>query len=266
MTGDNPAALTIAGSDSSGGAGIQADLRTFAAFGVQGASAITALTAQDACAVRGIVEVPEAFVVLQATSALASMPVRAIKTGMLANAAIVEAVATMLAARDGAPLVVDPVLRATSGTRLLAEDALDALRGRLVPLAAVLTPNLPEAAALLGEEATEAPAWDSARQAEVARALLELGPAAVLLKGGHAHGNMAADVLVSARGLCWLEAPRLDVACLRGTGCTLSAALAAGLALGHSLEDAARGAKAYVTAALRRGIHLPQAAPVRGAL
>jgi len=259
-----PAVLSIAGSDPTGGAGIQADLRTFAALGVQGATAITALTAQDASRVDGILEIAPAFVVMQASSALASMPVRAVKTGMLANAAIVTAVAALLAARRGT-LVVDPVLRATSGARLLAHDAVEPLMRLLLPLATVVTPNLPEAAELLGEDPSSAGSWGRERCEEAARALLDLGPAAVLLKGGHGEGPVAADVLATSRGLTWLELPRLDVVGARGTGCTLSAALAAGMALGLPLEEAARRAKEHVAAALRRFIHLPEPAPMAGA-
>jgi hydroxymethylpyrimidine/phosphomethylpyrimidine kinase len=244
-----PIALTIAGSDSSGGAGIQADLKTFSAFGVYGASVITALTAQNTVGVTAVEPVAAAFVVAQMDAVLSDLAVGAIKTGMLANAAIVEAVADRLS--DGArrPLVVDPVMVATSGDVLIAPDAVDALKRRLFPQALLITPNLPEAACLLGaREATSE--TEVAAQAE---ALLALGCGAVLLKGGHGSGATALDVLCDATGIERFVRPRVDTRHTHGTGCTLSAAIAALLAQGVGLREAVGRAKAFVWQALHAG-------------
>src|SRR6185503_6006409 len=186
-----PIALTIAGSDSSGGAGIQADLKTFSAFGVYGASAITALTAQNTRGVTGVEPVAASFVVAQIEAVLADLDVGAIKTGMLANAGIVEAVARCLRAAQRRPLVVDPVMVATSGDLLLEADAVETMKRHLIPLASLITPNLHEAAWLLGTK----PAGDDAQAIEHAKALHALGCGAVLLKGGHGAGETAVDIL-----------------------------------------------------------------------
>jgi hydroxymethylpyrimidine/phosphomethylpyrimidine kinase len=251
-------ALTIAGSDSCGGAGIQADLRAFWAFGVRGATAVTALTAQEPGAVRGIVLTQPEFVVLQARTVLEAMQVGAIKTGMLGSAEVVVAVAGLLEshAAGRTPIVVDPVIVATSGASLLSDDAIMVLRERLVPLGDLLTPNLPEAAALLGTDPRDAAAWTRESQLDAARAIQALGAAAVLVKGGHRDG-VAADVLVESGGaVTWLEAPRVD-APSHGTGCTLSAGIAAGLALGWPLAESVARAKDHVTRALRHGLDRP---------
>ena len=254
-------ALSVAGSDSGGGAGIQADLRAFAAFGVHGTTAITALTAQGPAGVAGVVEVEPAFVVLQARTVLAAYPVTGIKTGMLASAPLVSAVAALLRELRpgaGAPrVVVDPVMVATSGARLLRADARRAVLDELLPQADLLTPNLPEAAELLGGAPDGASSWSRAEAAGAARELLALGPRAVLVKGGHGAGNVAADVLATRDGLTWIEAPRVDTELTHGTGCMLSAAIAAGLALGWDLESSVRHAKIFVTRALRRGLEIP---------
>ena len=244
-----PVALTIAGSDSSGGAGIQADLKTFSAFGVYGASAITALTAQNTVGVHGVHAVPPAFVIAQIDAVLTDLATGAIKTGMLATAAIVTAVAERLAAVPNIPLVVDPVMVATSGDNLLDADAIDAVRHRLLPRATLVTPNIPEAARLLGEPegASEA---DLLRQA---RAILGFGAKAVLLKGGHGSGDNAIDVLVTADSTMTFAMPRVTTTATHGTGCTLSAAIAALLASGADLEKAVERAKAYVWNALLVG-------------
>lgn len=244
-----PVALTIAGSDSSGGAGIQADLKTFSAFGVYGASAITALTAQNTVGVHGVHAVPPAFVIAQIDAVLTDLATGAIKTGMLATAAIVTAVAERLAAVPNIPLVVDPVMVATSGDNLLDADAIDAVRHRLLPRATLVTPNIPEAARLLGEPegASEA---DLLRQA---RAILGFGAKAVLLKGGHGSGDNAIDVLVTADSTMTFAMPRVTTTATHGTGCTLSAAIAALLASGADLEKAVERAKAYVWNALLAG-------------
>ena len=240
-----PVALTIAGSDPSGGAGIQADLKTFAAFGVYGASVIAALTAQSTTVVRAAVSVDPTLVAAQLDAVLDDLQVGAAKTGMLATAAVVEAVAERLAARPVPHLVVDPVMVATSGGRLLEPAALAALRTRLLPLASLVTPNLAEAEALTGR-AVSSPS----EMRDAARALLDLGARAALVKGGHLPGD-ALDVLADASGVRDLVAPRVAVpAPLHGAGCTLSAAVAAGLTLGWGLDAAVTAAKDYVTCAI----------------
>jgi len=238
-------ALTIAGSDPSGGAGIQADLKTFHAFGVYGEAVIAALTAQNTRGVTGVHGVPPEFVVLQLEAVLDDIPPDAAKTGMLATAALVEAVAATLAARGPGLLVVDPVMVATSGDRLLDEDAVDAVRRLLLPLAAVATPNTPEAEVLTGIRVR-----DEASAAEAGRRILDLGARAVLVKGGHGGGAEAVDVLVTPAGVRRMARPRLATTSTHGTGCTLSAALAAGLALGLPLEEAAEAARDYLHRAL----------------
>ena len=248
MTGI-PIALTIAGSDSSGGAGIQADLKTFSAFGVYGASVLTALTAQNTRGVAAVEPVPPSFVLAQMEAVLSDLEVGAVKTGMLANAAIVQAVAGRLRADPGRPLVVDPVMVATSGDLLLELDAIEALKRELFPLALLITPNMPEAARLLDtrEAASET---EAVAQAE---ALLALGCRAVLLKGGHGSGDTAVDILCDAGGIERLERPRVDTRHTHGTGCTLSAAIAALLAQGVGLREAVGRAKTYVWQALHAG-------------
>ncbi|GJE03221.1 bifunctional hydroxymethylpyrimidine kinase/phosphomethylpyrimidine kinase [Methylobacterium isbiliense] len=243
-----PIAVTIAGSDSGGGAGIQADLKTFSALGVYGASVVTALTAQNTRGVQGVHDVPPDFVAQQIASVFTDLAVRAVKVGMLSRAATIAAVAEGLAAHaPGLPLVLDPVMVATSGDRLLADAAVAALRERLLPRAGVLTPNLPEAAVLLGEPE----ARDEAAMLAQGRRLLALGPGAVLMKGGHAGGPESVDLLVGpGEAVLRLPGPRLATRNTHGTGCTLSSALAAGLARGMPLEEAARAAKHYLAAAL----------------
>lgn len=240
-------ALTIAGSDSGGGAGIQADLKTFAALGTYGASVVTALTAQNTRGVQGVMDVPPDFVARQMDSVFSDLDVRAVKIGMLSNSHVIAAVADGLRRHAVARVVLDPVMVATSGDRLIADDAVARLRELLLPLADVLTPNLPEAAALLGE----AVAQDEAEMGAQARRLLALGPRAVLLKGGHADGPESVDLLVDRDGVRRLAAARVATRNTHGTGCTLSSALAALLARGLPLHEAAGGAKAYLTAALQ---------------
>lgn len=242
-------ALTIAGSDSGGGAGIQADLKTFAAHDVYGTSAITALTAQNTRGVTGVHEVPAEFVTRQIEAVVADIGCDAVKTGMLATASIVEAVAAAVEALDLPQLVVDPVMIAKGGDRLLREDAVQAVRTVLLRLARVVTPNIPEAEVLAGMPIRSV---DDMRDA--GRRILRLGPRAVVVKGGHLAGELAVDLLIEADGETQLSAPRLDVRSTHGTGCTFAAALAARLALGHSLDAATRGAKEYVTGAMRHGI------------
>jgi len=239
-------AVTIAGSDSGGGAGIQADLKTFSALGVYGASVVTALTAQNTQRVTGIHDVPADFIAAQIDAVFSDLAVGAVKIGMLSQASAIEAVAAGLARHRAQSVVLDPVMVATSGDRLIAPAAVATLRRALIPLALVITPNLPEAAALL-----EAPAArnESEMRAQ-AQALLALGCRAVLLKGGHGSGSESVDLLVEGGRVERLAAPRINTANTHGTGCTLSSAIAAGLAKGRPLVEAVRAAKAYVTAAI----------------
>jgi hydroxymethylpyrimidine/phosphomethylpyrimidine kinase len=241
-----PVALTIAGSDSSGGAGIQADLKTFAAFGVYGASAITALTAQNTRGVSGIHPVPSAFVTAQIDAVFDDLDVAAVKIGMLAEFPIIEAVTAALARWKPRHAVLDPVMVATSGDRLLSADAVASLRDRLIPMASLITPNLPEAAALL----EEAVASDEATIANQGQRLLAMGARAVLIKGGHGQGAESTDYLFTGGDIHALPAPRIATTNTHGTGCSLSSAIAAGLAKGETLEQAVRGAKTWISAAI----------------
>jgi len=238
--------LTIAGSDSAGGAGIQADLRTFGALGVYGASAITALTAQNTLGVEAVHTAPPEFVLAELRAIASDLDVGAIKTGMLGNLEIVEAVVEGLSYFPGVPVVVDPVMVSQSGHPLLTDEAIDAIRTKLMPLAVLLTPNLREAARLLDEPV----ARDEAEMAVQAERLRKQGARAVLVKGGHAIGPLAIDILADAEGTMRLEAPRTQTLNTHGTGCTLSAATAAELAKGVTLREALAKAKAYVTAAI----------------
>lgn len=239
-------ALTVAGSDSGGGAGIQADLRTFAAHRVHGTSALTAITAQSSVGVSAWVAVEPEMVLAQIEAVATDMPVAATKTGMLATAPIIAAVADAAARLRLQPLVVDPVIVAKSGDRLLDAAAERAYAERLLPLATLVTPNLHEASALLGRRVR-----DVADMREAARDLRALGPGAVLVKGGARAGD-AVDVFFDGARLVELAAPRVETANVHGTGCTLSAAITARLALGAELLDAVRGAKEYLTEGLRR--------------
>jgi hydroxymethylpyrimidine/phosphomethylpyrimidine kinase len=241
-----PIALTIAGSDSSAGAGIQADLKTFAAFGVYGASVITALTAQNTKGVTAIHQVPADFVTAQIDAVFGDLDVKAVKIGMVSERAVIEAIVTGLRRWSPRHIVLDPVMVATSGDRLLAPDAIEALRTKLIPRASLITPNLPEAAALLDVPVART---EIEMRAQAER-LLELGPRAVLIKGGHGGGAESVDLLVEPTAFTRLAADRVATQNTHGTGCTLSSAIAAGLAKGLTLGEAARGAKAYVTAAL----------------
>lgn len=238
--------LSIAGSDPSGGAGIQADLKAFSARGTYAMAAITALTAQNTQGVQGAHGVPPAFVADQIAAVFADIRVDAVKIGMIASAEIAEAVADALRPHIGIPIVLDPVMVAKGGAPLLPDDAVGALRELLLPLATHLTPNLPEAAALLG--APEATDRDSMQLQAVA--LTALGPPAVLLKGGHLAGEDSPDVLVIEDDVHWFNAARTPTANTHGTGCTLSAALAAELAKGHHDTAAVAAAKTYVAGAI----------------
>jgi len=241
-----PRCLTIAGSDSGGGAGIQADLKAFAHLGCYGMSTIVALTAQNTTGVTAIHEVPPDIVVAQLEAVFGDIGVDAAKTGMLFSAATIEAVADFLSARP-IPLVVDPVMVATSGARLLREDAVAVLVGRLFPLALVVTPNLPEACALAG-----VPFGEEVDRRAVAEAVHALGAAAVVITGGH--GAEAADSLFDGREHVSIAVERYPGGATHGSGCTHSAALAALLALGKPLEEAARGAAAIASNAVRQGL------------
>lgn len=250
-----PIALTIAGSDSSGGAGIQADIKTFTALGVYGASVIAALTAQNTRGVTGVLAVPADFIALQIDAVAADLRVTATKTGMLGEAAAVDAVADGLERHDLGPLVVDPVMVATSGDVLLAPDAIGLVKSRLIPKASVITPNLAEAAKLLGARLATSLADMEAQ----GRDLLALGCEAVLVKGGHMTGDEAIDVLVrrAAPGEpLRFSAPRVETRNTHGTGCTLAAAIAAHLARGEDLATAVAGGKRFLAAALESGREL----------
>ncbi len=243
-------ALTIAGSDPSGGAGIQADLKTFAALGVYGASVIAALTAQNTTGVAAIRDVPGDFILAQMDAVFSDLAVDAVKIGMVSRIASVEAVASGLARHRAKNIVLDPVMVASSGDSLLAKDAIDTLRRELIPRALVVTPNLPEAAALAGST----PARNEREMEAQAREILNLGARNVLIKGGHAtnfaEGDDSVDLLIGQGEVVRLSAKRILTKNLHGTGCTLSSAIAAGLAKGRDLITAARDAKAYVTAAI----------------
>jgi hydroxymethylpyrimidine/phosphomethylpyrimidine kinase len=241
-----PIALTIAGSDSGGGAGIQADLKVFSALGVYGASVITALTAQNTREVRGILDADPDFIAQQIDTVFDDLSIDAVKIGMLSRPGVIEAVADRLAAREARNIVLDPVMVAKSGDSLLQADAVDALRTRLLPLADLITPNLPEAAVLLGSEIE-----DGAREmAGAAEALLSLGAKAVLLKGGHAQGPESVDLYTDGNQRQDFRAPRIATRNTHGTGCSLSSAIAAFLARGKPMQEAVARAKDYVTAAI----------------
>jgi hydroxymethylpyrimidine/phosphomethylpyrimidine kinase len=240
----NGRVLVIAGSDSGGGAGIQADIKAIMAMGGYSATAITALTAQNTVGVHGVHPVPVAFLRQQIRVVLEDIGADAVKTGMLGDVEAVEAVADELERfAPGVPVVIDPVMIAKGGAPLLAERALDAVRARLLPLATLITPNLPEAEALLGRAVTEV--------REAAAALQRAGAHAVLVKGGHAEGPGVVDALATEDGVRTFEMPRIDTRHTHGTGCTLASAIAAGLAQGMELGAAISRARAYVQEAIR---------------
>jgi len=251
--GGRPRALTIAGSDSGGGAGIQADLKTFAAFGVYGMSAVTAVTVQNTEGVSGYEELSPQTVADQIRAVVSDIGVDAAKTGMLASAAIVEAVADAVAETRVPNLVVDPVFMSKHGHPLLADDAVKALRERILPLAVLVTPNLPEASGLAGFRVDSA-----ATMKEAAEAIRSFGPGAVLVKGGHLSGDRSDDLFFDGTRLLWVEAERIDTPNTHGTGCVLSSAIAAHLARGDDLLDAVRKGKAFVTEAIRHALDIGQ--------
>jgi hydroxymethylpyrimidine/phosphomethylpyrimidine kinase len=240
-----PIALTIAGSDSGGGAGIQADIKTFAAFGVYGTCAITAVTAQNSTGVTAWRAIDADLVEAQIEAVAGDFAPGAVKTGMLGNSAIVEAVAATVAALELPNLVVDPVMIAKGGHRLLDEDAVHTLRAELFPRAMIVTPNIPEAEVLAGSPIRS---LDDMRRA--ARRIRGLGPSVVVVKGGHFEGDLSIDVVCDGDDEFELSGPRVRSRNTHGTGCTFSAAAAAGLALGHSVEEALRSARAYVQGAI----------------
>jgi hydroxymethylpyrimidine/phosphomethylpyrimidine kinase len=239
-------AVTIAGSDSGGGAGIQADLKTFSALGVYGATVIAALTAQNTRGVTGIHDVPAAFVTSQIDAVFSDLAVKAVKIGMLSHPDTISAVADGLEKYKQRKIVLDPVMVAASGDRLLKPEAVETLRRVLIPKALVITPNLPEAAALLDAPMAQT---ESEMQAQGEK-LLSLGAKAVLMKGGHGSGAESVDLLIEPNSVARLAAERVATQNTHGTGCTLSSAIAAGLAKGLALAEAVREAKAYVTAAI----------------
>jgi hydroxymethylpyrimidine/phosphomethylpyrimidine kinase len=238
-------ALTIAGSDSGGGAGIQADLKTFQQFGVFGTSVIVALTAQNTREVRAVEPVPESMVSAQLTALAEDLPPAALKTGMLAEARLVRLVARAIRENGWAPLVVDPVMVSTSGARLLSTEAEEVVREDLLPLAALVTPNLDEAAILTGRVVHDVPTMERA-----GATLLRFGAGAALIKGGHLAGNTITDVLVTPSGVRHFNRPRIETGSVHGTGCTLSSAITAGLALERTLDRAVEDGLDFVYRAI----------------
>jgi hydroxymethylpyrimidine/phosphomethylpyrimidine kinase len=245
-----PVALAIAGSDSGGGAGIQADLKTFAALGVHGTSAITAITAQNTLAVIDIFELPIEIIVAQIEAVVSDLGVEAAKTGMLSSSKIIEAVAAAIETHHIHNLVVDPVMVAKGGAKLLRDEAIDALRARLLPLAAIVTPNLPEAEVILGRRIRTI---DERREA--ARSLVALGPRAAVVKGGHADGDVT-DVYWDGAHMVELPGKRMATANTHGSGCVFSAAIAAGLAKGVEPLAAVRQAKEFISRAIEQSLEI----------
>jgi hydroxymethylpyrimidine/phosphomethylpyrimidine kinase len=245
-----PVALTIAGSDSGGGAGIQADLKTFAALGVHGACAITAITAQNTLTVSEIFELPTGIIVAQIDAVLSDLVVAAAKTGMLASSKIIEAVAAAIEVHRIPNLVVDPVMVAKGGAQLLRTEAIEALRMRLLPLAAVITPNLPEAEVILRR-----PIRTIAERREAARDLVAMGPRAAVVKGGHA-GDDVTDVFWDGIEMVELPAVRVPTVNTHGSGCVFSAAIAAGLAHGLEPLAAVRQAKEFISGAIEQSLEI----------
>ncbi|MFF6790166.1 hydroxymethylpyrimidine/phosphomethylpyrimidine kinase [Streptomyces filamentosus] len=252
MTTRPPLVLTVAGSDSGGGAGIQADLKTMLALGVHGMSVVTAVTAQNSQGVRGAWELPEEAVRAQYRAVVDDIGVQAVKTGMLASAVLVETVAELLAGTPGVPVVVDPVGVSKHGDPLLAASALDSVRNALLPVATVATPNLDEVTQLTGVHVVY-----EGDMRNAAEGVLSYGPEWVLIKGGHLPtGTEAVDLLTDGTEEHWLRAPRHDNRHTHGTGCTLASAIASGLAKGLAVPEAVRAAKAYVTGAVAAGFSL----------
>jgi hydroxymethylpyrimidine/phosphomethylpyrimidine kinase len=245
-----PVALTIAGSDSGGGAGIQADLKTFAALGVHGTSAVTAVTAQNTLGVKDYVELPLDIIRAQIDEVVSDLAPAAVKTGMLSSPEIIEVAATAIEELGLDNIVIDPVMVAKGGARLLRPEAVTTLVERLIPLAGVITPNLPEAEVLLGR-----PIRSREERETAARDLVALGCDAVVVKGGHAEG-LAADVFFDGRRLVWLESDRVSTENTHGSGCTFSAAIAAGLARGMDTLEAVEEAKVFITGAIESALEV----------
>lgn len=241
-----PCCLTVAGSDSGGNAGVQADLRTFHGYGLHGCTVFAALTAQNPFGVSAIHPIPTDFIAAQLAAVLGTYTIRAMKTGMLADAGAIEVIAEALKSHPEIAKVVDPVMVATSGAKLIRDDAIEALKTHLLPQATVITPNIPEAEVLSGRKIT-----DFASACTVAEILHETYGAAIVVKGGHAFGEQAEDILCDKNGIQTFTAPRLEnPVSTHGTGCTFAAAITAELTLGHSLAEAIQGAKVYVHAAI----------------
>ena len=255
-----PKAMTIAGSDSGGGAGIQADLKTFAAFGVYGTSVVTAITAQNTVGVTGVHEIPVDLITAQIHSVLDDIGADAVKTGMLSSPEIIETVSEEMARRSVERLVVDPVMVAKSGDRLLRQDAVSALRTKLIPLATVVTPNIPEAETVADMDINSE---EDAREA--ARKIAGMGAGSVVVKGGHLDGPPV-DLLYDGRDFTEFQGERIDTRNTHGTGCTFASAIAAGLAREKSLTEAIAGAKNYVTEAIRHADSLGQVGHGHGPL
>ncbi len=249
-----PIALTIAGSDSSGGAGIQADLKTFSALGIYGASAITALTAQNTCEVRAIHDLPASFVKTQLETIFSDLNIKSVKTGMLSQPEVITTIANFLHQYPQIPLVVDPVMVSKSGAALLASNAVNALKKELIPLATVITPNIPEASILLNITTEEV----ETQREETCQALLKLGAKSVVLKGGHAKGPLSEDLFYDGGSVTSLPAPRISTTHTHGTGCTFASAITAHLAHGKPPLSASRFAKEYITGAIAAagGLHV----------
>ena len=247
-----PRAMTIAGSDSGGGAGIQADLKTFAALGVYGTSVLTAITSQNTLRVTDVMELPTSLIASQIDAVLSDIGTDAVKTGMLSSSAIIETVAEKIREHGLRVLVVDPVMVAKGGDRLLQEEAVEALRNTLLPLAQVVTPNAPEARVLTGREVRT---LDDARDA--ARELVAMGARAAVVKGGHLEGP-ATDILYDGKDFRLFTTQRIETTSVHGTGCTFASAIAAGLAKGLTVRDALAHAKSYVTAAIRQAFPMGQ--------
>jgi hydroxymethylpyrimidine/phosphomethylpyrimidine kinase len=245
-----PVALTIAGSDSGGGAGIQADLKTFAALGVHGASAVTAITAQNTLGVKDYVELPLDMVRAQIYEVVSDLVPAAVKTGMLSSPEIIDVVAFAIEALELPKVVVDPVMVAKGGARLLRPEAVATLTGRLIPLAAVITPNLPEAEVLLGRSIQS-----REEREQAARDLVTLGCDTAVVKGGHGEGD-ASDAFFDGQSVVWLEAERVPTANTHGSGCAFSAAIAAGLARGLGTLEAVLEAKTFITGAIEKSLEV----------
>jgi hydroxymethylpyrimidine/phosphomethylpyrimidine kinase len=250
---DTPKALTIAGSDSGGGAGIQADLKTFAAFGVYGTSVITAVTAQNTLTVDAVQEIDVDVIAKQIDAVMSDIGAHAVKTGMLSSTEIIEVVSAGIRRHSITNLVVDPVMIAASGARLLREDANTALKAGLIPLSLVVTPNIPEAEVLTGRTIDDRADVESA-----ARQIYDLGAKYVIVKGGHASGEQSSDVLFDGSEFHEFSAVRIDTQNTHGTGCTFSSAIASGLAKGDDVFAAVQAAKEYVTEAIRSAYPIGQ--------